>query len=382
MSRSCGGAHVRLAVLASLALSGCNLLQLPSPYPAGLMWRGSENVTTVTTAYKAIEGTAVESIGSVGDASTCGGARESAGTSKNTTVLDRVHTNEVVGNTRTDHPLSPGSQTFGPVGVSVVAEQIASTGSFQLVETFNTPDASTRTWEERSAGAVSQTTAARYHGVAADEYVVSLFPLDLWTATDFGGTIDTGEEASEYTHENALTLLTRHKPVDGDLWTSLTGHIVYVYDGTERLNIGGKGVNANRVKVYTNGDFDATAGDAFADCLHVGPLEDTTTFPQQDSLLTRMVVLDPGCANRFKHQQIGTEWWYGDVLVQSEGVTSEVVISDFGWEWYEEDGPSCRRRTSTVEPTNADADLFLEYSVVVTTSTFVVDTWEIGAAKE
>ncbi len=114
----------------------------------------------------------------------------------------------------------------------------------------------------------------------------------------------------------------------------------------------------------------------------VGPVEGATTFPEQDSLLTRMVLLDPCCADPFKHQQVGTEWWYGEALVQSEGTTVEVVISDFGWEWYEEEGEGCVRRTSTVEPTNVEADLFLEYTVAVTTSTFVVDTWGVGPAAE
>ncbi len=105
-------------------------------------------------------------------------------------------------------------------------------------------------------------------------------------------------------------------------------------------------------------------------------------FPEHDSLLTRMVLLDPGCADPFKHQQVGTEWWYDNALVQSEGAAVEVVISDFGWEWYEEEGEGCVRRTSTIEPTNVEADLFLEYTVAVTTSTFVVDTWGVGPAAE
>lgn len=386
MSSSRAGTLVCLALSAS-ALSGCEFALvnvdrlLAAPYPNELRWEGSETATTTTTSFKTIAGTTTESTGSVGAGTSCGAARASSGTRKETRTVDATHSNEVVGNTVTDHPLNPGGDTFGRVGVSVVAEQIITSGKFTLEQSFNAPDAAVPTWSETSAGDTSLRTAARYHGVAADEYVVSLFPLDLWVPTeeqDTGG----GFVPFEGNGSNQLTLLTRHKPVDGDIWSSLNNRILYVYDGTEKLNIGGKSVTADRIRVYTNGDFDPSAGDVFGDCLLVGPFEDTTTLPGEQSLLTEMVTLDPGCANQFKHQQIGTEWWFENVLVQSELTTLEVAISDFGWEWYEDEEGGCSRRTGTVKPTDTAPELFVEYTVTESVSQFVVDTWEVGAPKE
>jgi hypothetical protein len=357
---------------------GCNTLAdaiTSAPYDQGLTWTGQESTTSVTTSFRATaSGGAVPGKSTVGFGSSCGVARTISGTFERTENVRRDHTNEVVGNTVTDHPLNPGVDVFAQIGLSIVAEQVVTTGDFQQVETFADPDGEQREWEERDAGDDGQQTAARYHGVAADEYIVSMFPLDLWVSTD-GATADT-PPTSEFDRANSLTLLSRHNPRNGDTWTSTNNTTLYTYAGSESLNVGGNNVRADKVFVYSNEDF--AAGDVLATCLKVGPFEDQTTQDELDSIVTESVVLDGGCEVRYQHRQTGTEWWYGDTLVQFQGERIFVDISDFGYEWYEQDGDFCTRFTSTTRPTDVgDAELFVEYTVTTETSNFVVDTWDV-----
>ena len=71
------------------------------------------------------------------------------------------------------------------------------------------------------------------------------------------------------------------------------------------------------------------------------------------------------------HQQVGRQWWSDEILLKGEMTTYTVTINDYGYEWYEpsEDGSSCSRVTSTKKDDN-DAELFVEYTVVTTTSNY------------
>lgn len=372
LDASSGRSAGLLALAAFSFVGGCEVLSnaiTPAPYTAGLMWTGTELVTSTTVAFKSNGDGVVESTGTIGIGDSCGTARTSTGTLTRTENEERVWNNEVVGNTVSNHPLNPGTDVFEQIGISVVAEQVTSTGSFQEVRTFNDPDGETRTWEEREAGDDGRQTSARYHGVAADEYIVSIFPLDLW---------DTSVDDER---DGLLTLLSRRNPKKGDTWMSTNGLTVYTYEGTEKLNVGGKSVNAFKVNVYSNEDYDD--GNTVLDtCLKVGPLEDTTTFPELDSTVTESVELDNGCAFRFQHRQTGTEWWYENALVKFEGTRVFVSISDYGWEWFEDEDGTCTRFTSTVKPTDvSDTDLYIEYTVTTEESRYVVDTWELASEE-
>ncbi len=373
MQNASTGRHARLFALVSLALlGGCENYSnaiTGAPYTDGLVWTGSEQVTSTTIAYKSNGDGVVESTGTIGIGDSCGTARTSTGTLTRTDIEQRDWLNEIIGNTVSDHPLNPGTPVFEQIGISVVAEQVTSTGSFQETRTFNNPDGETRTWEETEAGDDGRQTTARYHGVAADEYIVSIFPLDLW------------DTAADDERDGLLTLLSRRNPRAGDTWMSVNGSTIYTYEGTEKTNLGGSSVNAHKVHVYSNEDY--TAETVLETCLKVGPLEDTTTFPEADSTVTEAVQLDGGCAFRFQHRQTGTEWWSDNALIAFEGQRVFVSISDYGWEWFEDEDGTCTRFTSTTKPTEAtDVDLFVEYTVTTEESSYVVDTWGVAESGE
>lgn len=371
--RSLGGIGSLLLLASLTACMAAGDEVSTAPYAKNLTWTAQESVQGTSNHYKAIEGEAVvESKGTIGGGSNCG---TSTGTIVERTFLDREHRNHVVGNTVTDHPLNPGTDVFAKIGVSIVAEEITTTGSYERKEYFFEPNTDSREWDETEATDAGRQTAARYHGVAADEYIVSMFPLDLWISTN-GATAQTPTSG---TRQNSLTLLSRHNPKKGDSWTSVNNTTVYTYEGKEKLNVGGKGVQTDKVSVFSIETH--PGGDVINTCLKVGPLEDTTTEDEQVSLLTEAVVLDVGCESRYQHRAIGTEWWYGDTLVKFEGVRNIVTISDHGWEWYEGGGDECVRRTSTTKPVDESAaKLFVEYVVTVEDSSYIVNSWDVVEA--
>jgi hypothetical protein len=371
-------------ILAAVTLSGCARDGgTPLPYTLGQTWTAQRQVVSTTTSYKNIEGEGpVASKGTLGFGSNCSTARSSAGTLTETvTALDDLSF-EVVGNTVAHHPLKPGEDGFNKIGVSVVNEWGFSTAEVTSVESTLDPEGEVSEFTVTTKASLGGATGSVYAGVAADEYVVRLFPLDLWSEWDEGEFGD-GAEPNEFQQsadgDRNFELMTKHKPKKGDVWTSESGLTFFSYDGSEKYAVGGKNEDVDRVLAYTNGNLDASGGGVLERCLVLGPLEVTNSADNDLNVLTQSVVVDPGCDGRFEHQRVGLERWYNNALLSFEGTQVFVTINDFGWEYFEDGEDTCVRIVDDVKPTDAgDAKLFVEYSVEVVESTYTVDSWEIA----
>lgn len=381
-----------VAILAIATLTACaGDGSTAAPYVAGLIWTLNESsVETVTTYRKVAGGEAVVAGTPIGAGSSCSIAQAPTGGSAFTGTTTAVWTNEVVGNTTAHHPLKPGDDVFNGIGVSVVAEKVEESAVGTTTTDFaqEDEDGDLQTWQDVSTAPDGMETLSRYHGVSADEYIVSQGPIDLWSTWE-DDSIDEnddaeGDEIIDGLDGRSFDLLSKTAPKKGDIWTSTNGNVLYVFDGTEKMDVGGKSVNANRVLVYTVDPFDATAGDVLAECFLTGPTEYTSTFPEVDPVSTDVMQLDEGCGGRFMHQQIGTEWWANNALVKFEGQRVMVTITDFGWEWYvdDEDLDFCTRFTNTTRPgEEPNAQQFVEYTVEVETTTVTLGSWTEGSAK-
>lgn len=375
----------RLSLLTALALGACTKDGgSPTPYDVGLTWTLTEQVTATTKSMRAVGSAgAVESKGATGGAESCSDARDSSGALTVIETERREVTSEVVGNTVSHHPLIPGNDGFSAVGVSIVAEHTLETGRAETTESFFVPDSDDDRWTERDVNEYADNGSGRYHGVASDEYIVSLFPLDLWSLNDnpwdqaWDEETDFPRADEEPQGHQTFSLLSRHNPAPGDLWTSLNGNMVYRYAGKEKINVGGKSVNADKIEVFTVSDYDAVAGAVITDCLVEGTVETFSDFPDVDDVLTSQVDVLPGCTDRFMHQEVGTQWWYGDALVQFEGRRVFVEINDAGYEWYEDEDDYCLRYTSDVKPTDTTTELFVEYTVTEEITSSSVSAWDV-----
>lgn len=372
---------IALLVMAS-TLGGCMVDNKSGvPYAVGQLWTAQQQFTSVSTSYKAIEGEAapVESKGTIGFGSNCSTARASAGKLTETINVLNDLSFEVVGNTVAHHPLKPGEDGFNQIGVSVLNERSFEVGDVNTVESFADPEGDVSEFTVTTTASLGGETSSVYSGVAADEYVVRLFPLDLWSEWDenqFGDGAENGEFQQPAEGPRNFELLTRHNPKKGDVWTSLSGLTFYAFDGTEKFPVGDKNQTVDRVLAYTNGNIDATGASVLEKCLVLGDLEVTNTADNDQNVLTQSVTLDPGCEGRFEHQRVGLERWYGNALVSFEGQQVFVTINDIGWEYFEDDDDTCARNVDDVKPTDAgDAKLFVEYTVEVVNTTYAVDSW-------
>ena len=370
--------NIRLAAPVAAALvAGC-VTSSTSLWPVGLVVHGTEQATTVTTSFKMVgDEAAVEQKGTVGAAAICSVAKGSSGTRTETEWARNDIRTEVMGDTKTDHPLIPGKDSFGQVNVSVVFEEVTSTGNRQILETFRSPEGTPSDWSETYAEDFGNQTVATTYGVAADEYVVKLYPLDLWTGLDTDMPVDTGDGGPPAPGAQTATLVTRHNAGPGDIWTSLNGNVVYRFGDWETLSIGGKSRKTARIQVFNTTNADAIGTSIFEQCLKTAAFEDTTSFPDQPSILTEEVRLDPGCQGDFMHMQVGTQWWHENVLVRAETTTWNLSVSQYGYEWGETVGDTCVRMTSGRKPTYAsDAELFVQYDVALTNRSFLADTFD------
>jgi hypothetical protein len=350
-----------------------------APYADGTTWTLAGTTTRITTPMRQVAGgTAAISKGAVGAAEDCDDAAASSGSLEVTEVFDSSVTSFVVGNSVTHHPIEPGHDGFNGIGVSVIAEQGTEDGTATTKETFFFPDADEDSWEENSIVDFGREIAGRYHGVAADEYIVSLFPLDLWTEDFDGDQEEPGNYEQDANGTRFWTLLSRHNPKKGDVWTSVNGNTMYHYDGPVKADVAGKSLPAHQVTVSAIENYEATGGDVLADCLDVGKIEATSTQDDVDDLLTAEVRTIDGCGRRYEHSAIGTEIWANDALVQFTGRRVFIEITDFGWEWYDDDNDFCTRQTARLQPTdNDDAQLFVEYNMIVEETLSTVTSWEV-----
>ena len=358
--------------LVAVALTACN----PAPLKSGTVIQGSSSAETVTKSYKNIDGTVVERTGNKGFGDNCTEAGEATGLTTVTSTEKRSYSWEVVGETHTDQPLDPEEGSEGRTAVSVLAEQIISRGDIVTESTAYDAGA-----EGEDVFSVDQTpnvasTASRYFGLAGDEYLVELSPLDLWTPVSFAEAGAGGDP-----DRMDLLLLTKRSPKKNDVWMSLDGNTLYRYLGKEKLSIGGSDYNADKVGVYIVAESDPEVANIIGDCLYANSFQDVTNpGVEEDNIVSEAVLLDSGCDGLFQHQQIGTEWWDKDILLKSELTTWDVSIDDFGYEWFIQDGDACTRFSGTVAPENTTAKLFVQYSVTRTIENYQVDS--IGEAAE
>jgi hypothetical protein len=345
--------HRTLPLLALLLNACASDDSTPAPYKDGLAWVVEEQVTSTTQSWRQVEGEEpLATSGLIGTAARCADARTSAGTSVTTAVTRRTLRGSVLGQTVSHHPLAPGDDTFDAIGVSVVEEQVTETGSATNLSSFFSPGAAQETWETSSTTDLGTTVVSHLYGVAADEYVVKLEPLDLWTD-------DSAEDG------RAWSLMTRAGAKPGDLWTNPTGTSVFEATRAGSAGVGSKKVGAVEVSVTQLEDVAATGGTVLADCVALGTRESTSSLDgAPDDVLVQTASLIAGCDGPYEAARVGTELWHDDFLVQFTGTRTFVTISNFGWERFVDDGVNCTRVVTNERPTDTNsAQLFVEYTI-------------------
>lgn len=344
-----------------------------APLSANLAVESATTAQAESAAFRVVEGDipgtagdVVEQKGVVGSGENCVIARQSSGTLYTTLVYEQQQAYNVVGETEADLPLVPGEQEeWSRVPVSVVKASSRLATWSEARESFvdPSPDAEVVQWDEVRYDDGNIVTTAGFHGVAADEFVVRIEMADLWDDLEDLDATD-------------IQLMTRHEPQKGDVWPSVNGNSLFVYQGHEPLTVGGTTMKkADKVAIYATGNADWQSG-IFEQCLYLGLNQLQTTDPNVESSSIDKAILDPGCVGSFVHVQEGTEWWYHNVLVKSEAEQSVVNVRDYGFEWFVEDeaSGSCTRQTSLTrdDPT---AKLFVEYTVTLTTVTQQVSSF-------
>ena len=335
----------------------------PSPYPVGLTVHGTGSGSSTVIDYRVTAGgSPVESTGVAGNGDSCSAAAESNGTT-NTVSSYSWDTNwQVIGETHSSHPLYPGHDRFGNETISVVKDTTTMEESSFSTMTFHVNGGDPEDWTETEGSEDGIETVASYYGVAADEYIVKMTSLaNLWDDLEAG--------------EANVLLMSRQNPGTGDIWSSVNGKYLYVYEGKEKLALAGQNMTTDKIGVYVVGDVDPTAGSILSDCLITGGYEYTSSDPDDDNRSYTDVFLDPQCDGTFVHLRSGTEWWYNNALVQSETTDYIVSIADYGYEWYESGGGNCSRSTSSNNRQEPDAVLFMEYQVRTETESWSVDSF-------
>jgi hypothetical protein len=173
-----------------------------------------------------------------------------------------------------------------------------------------------------------------------------------------------------------VQLVTRSAAQQGDIWSSLDGQMLYLAEGFEELTLAGEKAQAMRVDVRTVADPDPAAGNLVDKCVAEAVQAYVTDHPDLPNGSTTTATLDVACDGAFTHQEVGTEWWVGNVLVQSSKQQYEVEITDFGYEWFEDDGVGCARATSPTRD-REEATLYIAYTVTTVTSDLTTDRYEV-----
>lgn len=345
--------HRKLPVLMLLLPACAGDDSTPAPYSDGLTWIVEEQVTATTQSWRQVEGEEpLATSGLVGTAARCADAKASAGTSVSTATTQRTLRGSVLGQTVSHHPLAPGQDTFDAIGVSVIEEQVTETGTSTNVSTYFSPGAAQETWETSSTADLGTTVVSHLYGVAADEYVVKLEPLALWT----------DDEAAD---GRAWSLMTRAGAKPGDLWTNPGGTSVFEATRAGTAGVGAKKLGVVEVSVTQLEDVAATGGTVLADCVAIGTRESTSSLDGgADDTLLQAATLIAGCDGPYEAARVGTELWHDDFLVQFSGTRTFVTITNFGWERFVDDGVNCTRVVTPERPTDSNAaQLFVEYTI-------------------
>jgi hypothetical protein len=338
-----------IAAVAGLSF-GCEAEDGYANWSTGLKVRGTLTRQTMSEAWVHQEGLNPYAAKGFIDAGNFAG--DPNGTRKS--VKDEVIAREwhVVGRTKLDNPLIPGSPEFSAVPVAIVEAVDVSTGTLDTLETTvsESPAFQRHTLEEHTNAPLPRATVAYTFGMAGDEYVVRIDDLDLlWDPDLVTRWQDTGTPLAGVEH------LVRAGVQVGDFWVSPDGGTLYKAVGRESVDVGGRRVAATKVELRRAGN---VGNDRVLDrCLRkVETLDSTWTTEGQpggnegETRVTQ-VELDPGCAAAFTHYRVGYQWWHDDVLVAEDTLTYTVTVTDWGFEWLTFDGGKARR-TAKQLPSN------------------------------
>jgi hypothetical protein len=147
------------------------------------------------------------------------------------------------------------------------------------------------------------------------------------------------------------------------------------------FGLAGDDYNADKIGVYIVAESDPEVANIIDDCLYTSNYQDVSNpGVEEDNIVSTSVLLDPGCDGQFMHQQVGTQWWFKDTMLKSEGTRWDVSIDAHGYEWFIQDGDTCSRFTGNVAPEATTSKLFVQYSVTRTVETYQVDS--IGEVAE
>lgn len=353
----------RLLPLTVLPLAAC---APGSPYSLDLSVKRTTSGTSTTIAYQINDGgDPVERSGTIGAGDNCVVATQSSGTRSGTRIYEIQEQFNVVGETEAQLPLVPGEDEASEVWASIVRESVRAAASIETTETLVDVTADPAQWQTRTYSDEAHSTTAGYHAVAADEFVVRMDMVDLW------------DDLEEMDHSE-VELMTMNAPGKGDVWPSQNGNSLYVWEGDEKLTLGGVTMKTDRVAVYGTGTVSPEGDDTavYDQCFNFGLAQVDDSRPDVEPVDTEAMLLDPGCVGQFEHVKTGTQWWHDNVLVKETATVTFVAINEYGYEWTEEDeaAGTCARVVSPTrdEPT---ATPFVQYAVTVTTVETIVTSY-------
>ena len=347
--------------IVSLVGMGCG----GGPINAGTSWTMKTTETSTRTSYWLRQGgDPVESTGPLGSATSCILAETSSGTASSTSTSETFTVNTALGDTELFHPLVPNSDDFGSTMATVLQRRTRGAASVESVVMVYDPDSVIGNTTTTTYADEEIETEASFHGIAADEYVVEFSLGNIWSDPD-----------SEV-NASDVTLLTRNEPSSGDIWASQTGNTVYIAGAKEQISFAGAVKKSTRVEAYEAGGLQSDGGDIIEQCFNIGKDQQQSTNPDVGNSSTDVLFLDPSCTGLFEHLKVGTEWWFGSIMVKELSNVTNIEITNFGYEWYELDdsGTLCNRQVSQTYD-SPNAILFVEYDLITTERSAGISKW-------
>ena len=352
---------MRIFGIVLAVLVGCS----KGPIDPGISWTMKTTETSTRASYWLRQGgDPVLSTGPLGSASSCILAETSGGSYESTSIAEYFTVHTALGYTEYYHPLVPNDDKYSDRLATVIQERTRGAASTEMKSTVYDPNSTMGNLISTSYADEAIETDASFYGIATDEYVVR-FPLgNIW--------MDPESEVSA----NDVELLTRFEPDLGDIWASQNGNTVYIAGGIEQVSFAGAVKKASKVEVYEVGGLSGDGADIIDECFHVGLQQNQTNDPNSTNASMSTLFLDPNCTGTFEHVKVGTEWWYGGILVKEASTITQIEITNYGYEWYELDstGMLCSRQTSETLD-NPNAQMFVEYDLVTVEREAGVSQW-------
>jgi len=323
----------------------------------GLHVKGSSVEHAVTRSYtQSGDSPAEERKGTIASGDYVGDSSGSLTVDKTTSV---DHDWLVVGNTVTENPLVPGDAVFGLVPVYVVEGADVTTG-IEIRDEFDQQQQGQvlAQSETRTESNIDRKTDASTWGLAGDEYLVKFEDLgQVWNPDLDKAWADSGVVIS------GIKYLGKTNVAAGDFWVTPNGNTLCRGMSTDGISLGNTSVSAVRVDLREVANVDDL--NLVGRCLvEYDDFDSAYSDPKQVSdhdTRTTVVHLDPGCEGDFVHRKIGSEWWYGNVLVKEDATYYEVKISDWGYQWIDYNAKA--RKTSHAMPQNVgDVGKFVEFT--------------------